>query len=51
MARPAPRKCYYELLELEVGPATTDTDVKKAYRRLALIHHPDKSERAAWCSA
>ncbi|KAK9314438.1 hypothetical protein V1522DRAFT_407624 [Lipomyces starkeyi] len=27
---------------LHVGRTATDADVKKAYRRLALLHHPDK---------
>ncbi|KAI0366481.1 DnaJ-domain-containing protein [Pilatotrama ljubarskyi] len=32
---------YYDLLEVSVD-ATTD-DIKKAYRRLAIKHHPDKN--------
>ena len=32
---------YYTLLEL--SPTSTPADVKKSYRRLALIHHPDKA--------
>ena len=27
---------------LEVSPTATDEEVRKAYRRLALMHHPDK---------
>lgn len=27
---------------LEITPSATDEEVKKAYRRLALMHHPDK---------
>lgn len=33
--------CYYELLK--VTPEATDEDLRKAYRRLALLHHPDKN--------
>jgi hypothetical protein len=29
------------ILELEPGKAYTQKDIKKAYRRLAMIHHPD----------
>ncbi|KAG8873181.1 hypothetical protein FRB97_006976 [Tulasnella sp. 331] len=31
---------YYDVLEIKVDATTAD--VKKAYRRLALLHHPDK---------
>ena len=40
MAAPLSR-CHYDVLELP-RTATVD-DVKAAYRRLALIHHPDKN--------
>ena len=30
----------YKVLEIE--PTASDEEVKKAYRRLATIHHPDK---------
>ncbi|UWR28311.1 DnaJ domain-containing protein (plasmid) [Sulfitobacter sp. S223] len=29
------------ILELEMGKAYTQKDIKKAYRRLAMVHHPD----------
>ena len=35
------RKDYYKILGLEKD--ATDNDVKKAYRKLAIIHHPDKN--------
>ncbi|KAJ3372181.1 hypothetical protein HDU91_004116 [Kappamyces sp. JEL0680] len=33
-------KCYYDILGLERD--CSDADIKKAYRRMALAHHPDK---------
>ncbi|KAJ1896572.1 hypothetical protein LPJ66_003912 [Kickxella alabastrina] len=35
------RTCYYELLEVERG--ASDSDLKRAYRKQALIWHPDKN--------
>lgn len=35
-------KSYYELLE--VSRDASDEDIKRAYRRLALRHHPDRSQ-------
>lgn len=35
-------KDYYSILELP--PSASRDDIKKAYRRLALLYHPDKSE-------
>jgi DnaJ homolog subfamily C member 7 len=35
------RKDYYKILD--VPRDASETDIKKAYRRLAIVHHPDKN--------
>lgn len=35
------RKDYYKILGVEKD--ASELDIKKAYRRLAIIHHPDKN--------
>src|SRR5580700_7268554 len=36
-----PLKDYYKLLE--ISPTATQTELKRSYRRLAHLHHPDKN--------
>lgn len=36
------KKDYYEILE--ITRAATETEIKAAYRKLAVLHHPDKNQ-------
>lgn len=40
-ARKSKRKDYYKILGVDRD--ATEGDIKKAYRRLAIVHHPDKN--------
>jgi len=42
-------KDYYTILEL--SPSASLDEIKKAYRRLALIHHPDKKGNDPYAAA
>ena len=35
------KKNYYEILEIDKN--STQEDIKKSYRKLSLLHHPDKN--------
>jgi molecular chaperone DnaJ len=37
----AKKRCYYEILE--VAREASDDEIKKAYRKLAMQHHPDRN--------
>jgi len=43
------KRCYYEVLGVE--RAATDEDLKKAFRRLAMKHHPDRNPDDKECEA
>ena len=41
----------YDILGLPAGPATTTAEIKRAYKRLSLLTHPDKATAAAASSS
>lgn len=41
------RKDYYKILGIEKN-ASTD-DIKKAYRKRAMVHHPGKKNKYIFC--
>lgn len=44
-----PSRDYYQILG--ITPAASSQDIKKAFRRLALIHHPDTSRNPQFSAA
>lgn len=40
---------YYDILELT--PEATETEIRKAYRRMAMRYHPDKNPTNAWAAS
>jgi len=38
-------RCHYEVLRLK--PTATESEIRKAYKKLALIYHPDKNQFAS----
>ncbi len=46
---PAPLKDYYKILE--ITPAATADEVKKAYRRMAFKYHPDTGEKSTFAES
>jgi DnaJ family protein A protein 5 len=43
------RICYYDLLDID--RQATALDIKKAYRKQALVWHPGKTDQKAICTS